>query len=383
MTTPAGVFHGYDFASATSTAALALHSDLSGPPQGQTSGGPTAVYLIDMETGGELLAIVHAQGFTARLMMLDSQGRVIVQSDGLSASDPDSVIDQYLSAGNYSLVVESTGGAGTYALTTSLAVTSSPFQPIPVSGANTSQTHRGGRLQRRRPRRPRRPQLADDTVSVLLGNGDGTFQPPVSYAVGLGTCAIVTGDFTGDGRADLAVVSYRSDRRHRDRVGAAGQRRRHVPAPGHLRGGRSHPTRSVAGDFTGDGRTDLAVGTDHDRSPDDQARGHRCSWATATARSSPTVSYQAGDYRPCDRGGRLQRRRPHRPGRRQRRLAHIVSVLLGNGDGTFQPQVTYAVGIGPTRSRRATSPATAAPTWPSLNQRRLSDSTSVGAAGQR
>ena len=43
-----------------------------------------------------LLAIVHPEGFSARLMMLDSQGRVLVQSDGLSPSDPDSVIDQYL-----------------------------------------------------------------------------------------------------------------------------------------------------------------------------------------------------------------------------------------------------------------------------------------------
>ncbi len=57
---------------------MTLQSDLTGPPQGQTSGGPTAVYRIDMETDGLLLAIVHAEGFTARLMMFDSQGRVIV-----------------------------------------------------------------------------------------------------------------------------------------------------------------------------------------------------------------------------------------------------------------------------------------------------------------
>ena len=41
-----------------------------------------------------LLAIVHPQAFTVRLMMLDPQGRVLVQSDGLSPSDPDSVIDR-------------------------------------------------------------------------------------------------------------------------------------------------------------------------------------------------------------------------------------------------------------------------------------------------
>ena len=45
-------------------------------------------------------------------------------------------------------------------------------------------------------------------MSVLLGNGDGTFQPQVTYAVGQDPDAIVAGDFTGDGRTDLAVANY-------------------------------------------------------------------------------------------------------------------------------------------------------------------------------
>ena len=44
-------------------------------------------------------------------------------------------------------------------------------------------------------------------MSVLLGNGDGTFQPQVTYAVGAGPVALVAGDFTGDGRTDLAVAN--------------------------------------------------------------------------------------------------------------------------------------------------------------------------------
>ena len=44
-------------------------------------------------------------------------------------------------------------------------------------------------------------------MSVLLGNGDGTFQNQVTYAVGTGPDALVAGDFNGDGRTDLAAAN--------------------------------------------------------------------------------------------------------------------------------------------------------------------------------
>ena len=50
----------------------------------------------------------------------------------------------------------------------------------------------------------------DGTVSVLLGNGDGTFQQPVSYATGDGPESVAVGDFNGDGRPDFAVPAYNS-----------------------------------------------------------------------------------------------------------------------------------------------------------------------------
>jgi hypothetical protein len=46
----------------------------------------------------------------------------------------------------------------------------------------------------------------DNTVSVLLGKGDGTFQPRATTAVGVEPVALVAGDFNGDGLPDLAVV---------------------------------------------------------------------------------------------------------------------------------------------------------------------------------
>jgi hypothetical protein len=51
-----------------------------------------------------------------------------------------------------------------------------------------------------------------NTVSVLLGNGDGTFQTAnVSYVAGAGPSALAAADFNGDGRPDLAVANSGSN----------------------------------------------------------------------------------------------------------------------------------------------------------------------------
>jgi len=48
----------------------------------------------------------------------------------------------------------------------------------------------------------------DNTVSILLGNGDGTFQSQTTLPTGLAPDAIVAGDFKGDGKLDLAVANF-------------------------------------------------------------------------------------------------------------------------------------------------------------------------------
>ena len=100
----------------------------------------------------------------------------------------------------------------------------------------------------------------DGTVSVLLGNGDGTFQPPMKYPVGppSGTLVayqtyqlgIASGDFDGDGNLDLvvpnsqgsAVLLGRGDGTFKDPV---------------FSGGSS--TLATIADLNGDGRTDLLL----------------------------------------------------------------------------------------------------------------------------
>src|SRR5437879_12731165 len=44
-------------------------------------------------------------------------------------------------------------------------------------------------------------------ISVLLGNGDGTFQSAVNYAAGSAPYSVVIGDLNGDGKHDLALAA--------------------------------------------------------------------------------------------------------------------------------------------------------------------------------
>src|SRR5205814_1707975 len=49
------------------------------------------------------------------------------------------------------------------------------------------------------------------SISVLLGNGNGTFQAKTDYTVGSGPYGVVIADLNGDGAVDLAVSNYTSN----------------------------------------------------------------------------------------------------------------------------------------------------------------------------
>lgn len=51
----------------------------------------------------------------------------------------------------------------------------------------------------------------DNTVSILLGVPGGTFEPEKSYASGSSPLGLVAADFNGDGKLDLAVMNSCGD----------------------------------------------------------------------------------------------------------------------------------------------------------------------------
>jgi hypothetical protein len=110
---------------------------------------------------------------------------------------------------------------------------------------------------------PRQHQQA--SVLVVLGNGDGTFQDPVSYSVGAGSSTVAVGDFTGNGFTDVAVVSYFYDPLGDPNLSVLsnnGDGTFGEPANyplGRSLGVSGSPVLLVTGNFSGAGYSDLAL----------------------------------------------------------------------------------------------------------------------------
>jgi hypothetical protein len=98
-------------------------------------------------------------------------------------------------------------------------------------------------------------QGASSSVSVLRGNGDGTFGSPISFQFDGLPASVVAGDFFGDGKFSLAV-SHSGNTVSVFRGNGDGTFQ--APIRFLVESASSDPTTLVSGDFTGDGKLDLA-----------------------------------------------------------------------------------------------------------------------------
>ncbi len=102
--------------------------------------------------------------------------------------------------------------------------------------------------------------FTSNNVSVLLGDGAGNFGAATSFTVGTSSNnptphSITTGDFDGDGKADLATANYGSSSISVLRGTGTGS----FSALNNYLTGGSAPFTIMAGDLDGDGKLDLAT----------------------------------------------------------------------------------------------------------------------------
>jgi hypothetical protein len=185
---------------------------------------------------------------------------------------------------------------------------------------------------------------SDGSVGVLLGNGDGTFQPVVAYDSGAAQAqSVAVADVNGDGKPDLVVADFNNCAYCTPTpVGIAillgngdgtfQPALTYSPYPG--------AAYSVAvADLNGDGKLDIAAGVfsnvdvmlgngDGTFQPDvyysrGTGSGQAFSVAIADVNNDGVPDLVTSGFGNAE---------------------GIVSVLLGKGDGTFQPGVAYETG---------------------------------------
>lgn len=169
----------------------------------------------------------------------------------------------------------------------------------------------------------------DNTVTIWWGKGDGTFSSSTLLATASGPHRIVTGDIDGDGNIDIAIVDW---------TGTAatifyGDGKRHFTTQ--TLGSWGAPDSIAIGDLNGDGKPDIVIGGERE---------------TVWVNQGNRQFKQAGNFQPGfhsdsifiadinhDGKGDVIAASQHEP---------VMTILYGNGDGTLDDNTNDIVSYG-------------------------------------
>jgi hypothetical protein len=175
----------------------------------------------------------------------------------------------------------------------------------------------------------------EGTVSVFRGNGDGTFQAAQSYPAGANAANLVVGDFNGDHIPDLAVGHFAGSANTVSVLLGNGDSSFQPPVDYTV---GNQPIWVTTADLRGTGTLDLVVSNNNSSSISvllgngDGTFQPAVNYAVGNSPLGVIAADLNGDHIPdlvvCNNG------------------SNSVSILFGNGDGTFQASTDYSIGNG-------------------------------------
>jgi len=193
------------------------------------------------------------------------------------------------------------------------------------------------------------------TVGVLLGKGDGTFNGAVTYSSGGSfPASVAVADVNGDGKPDLLVTNACGDSNCDGTVGVlfGNGDGTFGTATIYGSGGRQPQSLAVA-DVNNDGKPDLLVANTCGGTCSIAVGGVGVLLGNGNGTFKPAVTFDTGGYviysmsvADVNGDGKLDLLAANA-------FSATVGVLLGNGDGSFQPAATYASGGSPSAQYEA------------------------------